>query len=176
MSVSFERIYEMSNGKFKPMKLVDMEEIYGQKINMTGKEKYSAFDKLVDIFESAPSKDYSTIRLFGNYKISGELVLVSKIFYPKVESWLYFHRNSKRFHLVKKFNSGKFHIDFFKNSPSCEEIDFHNGFNLQEIGYVEESEFSPAKTLYFDFEKKCFRIDTITEDGTYTSEFEIMEG
>lgn len=162
--------------KVKYRTLKELKDIYGNAKDMTGKEEYSAFDKLVDIFESEPSKDYSTIRLFGNYKISGELVLVSKIFYPKVESWLYFHKNSKRFHLVKKFNSGKFHIDFFKNSQSFENIDFRNGFNLQEIGYVEKSDFSPHKSLYFDFDKKCFRVESITDEGTYTSEFEIMEG
>jgi len=162
--------------KVKFHRLSEMKELYGTAKDMTGKEVFSKFDKLVEIFESAPSKDYSTGRMFGNYKISGELVLVSKIFYPKVESWLYFHRNSKRFYLVKKFNSGKYHIDFFKNTQSSEDIDFRNGFNLQEIGYVEESDFSPAKSLYFDYEKKCFRIDTVTDDGTYTSEFEVMEG
>jgi hypothetical protein len=185
MWLTFGRIYRMIKKNYSkdyekkfgnPVRFSEMKELYGTPKDMTGKEVFSNFDKLVEIFESKPSKDYSTGRMFGKYKIFGELVLVSKIFYPKVESWLYFHRNSKRFYLVKKYNSGKYHIDFFKNSPSFEDIDFHNGFNLQEIGYVEESDFSPAKSLYFDFDKKCFRIDTVTEDATYTSEFEVMEG
>lgn len=143
---------------------------------MTGKEQFSFFDELCDVFESEPSKDYSTVRLFGNYQIAGEMFLISKIFYPKVESWLYFHKNSKRFHLVKKFNSGKYHIDFFKNSQSYEKIDFRNGFNLQEIAYVEKSDFSPHKSLYFDYDKKCFVVHSMTDEGTYISEFNIMEG
>lgn len=169
-------VNDMDIRRVKFHRFSELKELYESAKDMTGKEEYSVFDKLVDIFESAPSKDYSTIRLFGNYKISGELILVSKIFYPKVESWLYFHNNCKRFYLVKKFNSGKFHIDFFQNSQTLEHIDFRNGFNLQEIGYVEKSDFSPYKSLYFDFEKKCFRVESITDEGTYVSEFEIMEG
>jgi hypothetical protein len=63
-----------------------------------------------DLFESNPK-----VSLFGNYRIIGDIELVAINHYEKVKMTLYFNNSTKKFFLVKLFNSGKYHIDFFNH-------------------------------------------------------------
>jgi hypothetical protein len=63
-----------------------------------------------DLFESNPK-----VSLFGNYRIIGDTELVAINHYEKVKMTLYFNHLNKKFFLVKLFNSGKYHIDFFNH-------------------------------------------------------------
>lgn len=71
-----------------------------------------------DLFESNPK-----VSLFGNYRIIGDTELVAINHYEKVKMTLYFNHLNKKFFLVKLFNSGKYHIDFFN----------HKSYDLEDL-------------------------------------------
>lgn len=75
-----------------------------------------------DLFESNPK-----VSLFGNYRIIGDTELVAINHYEKVKMTLYFNNLNKKFFLVKLFNSGKYHIDFFN----------HRSYDLEDLSELD---------------------------------------
>lgn len=143
-------------------------------MDMTMNETFLSFEKLVDIFNEPVSYDYSTMRKFGNYQIPGESILISKVWHSKLQSWLYFNKNTKAFYLVKKYDSGKYHIDFFKNVVSFYDIDFINGtwFDLISECIYEDCE----KFLYFHYQERMFRIVTKQDFKLFSTDFKVNFG
>jgi hypothetical protein len=122
-------------------------------VDMMSKENYISSDKLFEMFSSAERDVVDQIRRFGTIHIHGNMVLISSVVYPKVVSWLYFNNSQKKFYLVKKFDSGKYHCDFFVNVDR-DPIDFYEGQGLE---YIAVAEFNDVqKHLYYDFEEKAF--------------------
>jgi len=65
-----------------------------------------------DMFEGVDNRKVS---LFGNYRIIGNCEIVAINNYERVKMTLYFNHLNKKFFLVKLFQSGKYHIDFFNH-------------------------------------------------------------
>lgn len=143
-------------------------------MNMAVKEKYLTFEKLVNIFNEPISYDYSICSKFGNYQIPGESVLISKVWQSKVQFWLYFNKCTKSFYLVKKYDSGKYHIDFFKNVVAFENIDFIDGtwFDLISECIYDDCE----KYLYFHYQERMFKIVSKQEFKLFSTEFNVNFG
>lgn len=71
--------------------------------------------------------DEAKVSLFGNYRIIGDIELVAINIYEKVKMTLYFNHLNKKFFLVKLFQSGKYHIDFFN----------YKTFNLNDLSELD---------------------------------------
>jgi hypothetical protein len=71
--------------------------------------------------------DNHKVSLFGNYRIIGNCEIVAINNYERVKMTLYFNNLNKKFFLVKLFQSGKYHIDFFN----------HKSFDLQDLSDLE---------------------------------------
>ena len=71
--------------------------------------------------------DNHKVSLFGNYRIIGNCEIVAINNYERVKMTLYFNNLNKKFFLVKLFESGKYHIDFFN----------HKSFNLEDLSDLE---------------------------------------
>ena len=71
--------------------------------------------------------DNHKVSLFGNYRIIGNCEIVAINNYERVKMTLYFNNLNKKFFLVKLFDSGKYHIDFFN----------HKSFNLEDLSDLE---------------------------------------
>lgn len=137
-------------------------------------EKYLTFEKLINIFDEPRSYDYSIVSKFGSYQIPGESILISKVFQSKVIFWLFFNKCTKSFYLVKKYNSGKYHIDFFKNVVAFETIDFIEGtmFDLISECIYEDCE----KYLYFHYRERMFQIVCKQDFKLFSTDFNINFG
>jgi len=59
--------------------------------------------------------DNRKVSLFGNYRIIGNCEIVAINIYERVKMTLYFNHLNKKFFLVKLFQSGKYHLDFFNH-------------------------------------------------------------
>jgi hypothetical protein len=106
-----------------------------------------------DLFESNPK-----VSLFGNYRIIGDTELVAINHYEKVKMTLYFNHLNKKFFLVKLFNSGKYHIDFFNHkSYDLEDLsDLDSIVNEQLCRLTKEN--TDSGLLYFNNYDNMFNV------------------
>ena len=123
--------------------------------DIMSKELYISLDNLIEICNDPTRTQATSLRVYGSYNVVGDIFAVSKISYPKVHFLLYFNNSNKQFFVVKKFESGKYFIEFLNNVASDEPLDLSFGFGLTELANCEHSD-GVTIHLYYDYDEKKF--------------------
>jgi hypothetical protein len=101
------------------------------------------------------------VNIFGNYRIIGDLELVAVNNYEKVKVSLYFNYMSKSFFLVKLFQSGKYHVDFFNyNTYGLKELCTLDYLNNQEICRFEEDDKTNGLLFYSNYDNMFLLVNS----------------
>jgi hypothetical protein len=95
--------------------------------------------------------------VFGSYRIEGLCFLINKITGDNLESSLYYHNDSNNFLLVKKYKSGKYHIDFFQRVDMEEFLYSKNQYvNGEIIDVAECHQGNHSKFMTYDSIKNAY--------------------
>ena len=109
---------------------------------------------------------------FGNYTITGELSLIGCYDTPNIFQQLYYNHSGNHYFLMKKYLSGKVHIDFFKTFTSVPK-----GLLFGTSGYLEMCvAVCEGKELYYEFEKNRYIVSSKKDDQIYRLSFGGLKG
>ena len=112
-----------------------------------------------------------TLYTFGNYKIKGDLEIVGIFSTEKIKSTLYYNHTKEQFFLLKEFQSGKNHIDFFLNFDNIEPGLFFDKPGIFKVK-VAFSISGNQKLLSFDFSKNVYIIQSEDLGNSYISYYQ----
>lgn len=127
--------------------------------------------EIKDLFETIRVDGVHTTK-FGNYTITGELFLVGSYDTPNIFQQLYYNHSGNQYFLMKKYLSGKVHIDFFKTFTSVP-----RGLLFGTSGYLEMCvAICDAKELYYDFEKNTYIVSSKKDEQIYRISFGGLKG
>lgn len=109
---------------------------------------------------------------FGSYEIQGNLTLLSTVTNKNVQSFLYFNNDAFTFLLVKKYNSGKYHIDFFSRIDIQECLYDRDNVSIGDnvdvaVCYHKDH----TKYLHFSWHHNAYVINSVAENVTYQTIF-----
>jgi hypothetical protein len=112
------------------------------------------------------------ITKFGNYSIRGELSLIGSYDTPNIFQQLYYNHPNNQYFLMKKYLSGKVHIDFFKTFTSVPK-----GLLFGTSGYLEMCVATcEGKELYYEFEKNRYIVSSKKDEQIYRISFGGLKG
>jgi hypothetical protein len=123
--------------------------------DIMSKELYISLDNLIEICNDPNRTQATSLRVFGRYNVIGDIFAISKVSYERVHMVLYFNNSNKKFFIVKKYNSGKYFIEFMENIASEECIDLSFGFGLTQLAYNQNPDGN-ENHLYYDYDEKKF--------------------
>lgn len=106
----------------------------------------------------------SNVYTFGSYKIQGCLALISSVTSENINSLLYYHFETNKFLLVKKFKSGKYHIDFMDRVDMKDILYSRNNTLTGEVVDVAEAhQKDHSKFLSYDSVIDAYIITSVFE-------------
>jgi hypothetical protein len=114
------------------------------------------------------------VHCFGNYKITGDVEVAGIFNTAKVKNTLYYNHTREQFFLLKEYQSGKCHIDFFL---SFDEIEPGLFFDMPGIFKVKVA-FSTGydeKLLSFDYTKNVYIVQSEHLGNQYTIYFQKLK-
>jgi hypothetical protein len=116
------------------------------------------------------------VNIFNNYRIIGLLEEISFVTTKGCFYSLQFNHTNNQFILLKKFNTGKMHIDFFKNedgfSGSLHHFDNDNLLiNFLSDYLIAKSVGYDVKTLHYYQDKKKYVVKWTANNMDYSMEF-----
>lgn len=108
-----------------------------------------------------PDSPHLKVNIFNNYRIIGLLEEISMVSTKGCLYILNYNHTNHQYYLIKKFSSGKFHIDFFKNEegvPMGILFSFERDLNwlTQEDYLLAKATGYDGKTLHFNFSTKKY--------------------
>ena len=127
--------------------------------DIMSQELYISLDNLIEICNDPTRTQATSLRVYGNYNLIGDIFAISKVSYEKVHMILYFNNSNKKFFVVKKYSSGKYFINFLENVSNDEYIDLSFGFGLTELAVNKNSD-GVSNHLYYDYDEKKFVLFT----------------
>ena len=127
--------------------------------DIMSQELYISLDNLIEICNDPACTQATSLRVFGNYNLIGDIFAISKVSYEKVHMILYFNNSNKKFFVVKKYASGKYFINFLENVSNDDYIDLSFGFGLTELAVNKNSD-GVTNHLYYDYDEKKFVLFT----------------
>ena len=110
------------------------------------------------------------VTLFGNYSVTGDLLLLGNITCKNVASSLYYNQSSRSYFLVKTYGSGKVHIDFF-NKTIRHDLDYAIHPDNRQFKFIAEyqsKDNSITKYLSYCNKAKTYIISTVQDGVKYT--------
>lgn len=110
--------------------------------------------------------------IFGSYEIEANLTLISTVSNKNIQSFLYFNNDANSFLLVKKYNSGKYHIDFFSRIDMQECLYDRNNVSIGDnvdIAVCYHKDLT--KYLSFSWHHNAYVILSVHEENTYQTIF-----
>lgn len=114
----------------------------------------------------------NTTNKFGNYQIEGNLLLLGVVINKSVQSFLYLNCDDNIFLIVKKYISGKYHIDFLTRIDNQKCL-YHRdnvcmGDNV-DIAVCFQKDHT--KTLHYSWDNDAYVLDSVSESKTYQTIF-----
>ncbi len=110
------------------------------------------------------------VTLFGNYSVTGDLLLLGNITLKNVASSLYYNQSSRTYFLVKTYGSGKVHIDFF-NKTIRHDLDYALNPDNSQFKFIAQyvsKDNSITKNLYYSNKARTYEICTLQDAVKYT--------
>jgi hypothetical protein len=109
---------------------------------------------------------------FGSYVIKGTMYPISSIVSQNVVSYLYYHNDVNQFLLVKKYKSGKYHIDFLHRVDAKECLYHRNNVLMGESIDVAECHYQGnSKFLSYDSIEDAYVVSSCDGFKRYQTTF-----
>jgi hypothetical protein len=107
------------------------------------------------------------VHRFGNYNITGDIVIAGTFKTDKINNTLYYNYTRKQFFLLKEYLSGKCHIDFFISFDGIEPGLFYDMPGIFKVKVAFSNGYD-EKLLSFDYTKNVYLVQSEYLGKQYT--------